>query len=78
MKTKEELLEELCRSQYKTLRFLNKIMFEETKRQRELPENKRNHDLLELVWGANDIITDHPNEEELLKLLYEEYGLIFK
>lgn len=78
MKTKEELLEELCLSQYNTLRFINKVMFETTKYQRSLPENEKNLELLDLAWSTNDIIMDHPNEFRIQSLLEEHYGMKFK
>jgi hypothetical protein len=78
MKTKEELLEELCIDQFKTLRFLNKIMFETAKAEMKLPHDKRNTDLLYITWGANDIITDQPRTYEIIELLEKEYGMNFR
>ncbi|PLR99565.1 hypothetical protein [Bacillus sp. T33-2] len=78
MNTKEDLLEELCISQYKTLRFLNKVMYETTKHQRSLPREKQNLELLDLAWSSNDIIVDHPREREIVQQLADEYGFDLK
>jgi hypothetical protein len=75
MKSKEELLEELCISQFDTLKFLNKVMFDEVKYQRSLPETEQNKELLNFAWETNDIIVDHPREFEIVTLLKEHYNL---
>lgn len=78
MKSTEELLEELCLSQYLTLKFLNKVMINVVKEQRNLPVDLRNTDLMNLAWETNDIIVDHQRESEIQRILDETYGIVFK
>lgn len=72
---KTKLLLELCKSQQDTLLFLNKVMFQTTKNQRELPTEQVNAELLDLAWSSNDIIVDQPREREIRKILKEEFDV---
>lgn len=72
---KTELLLELCKSQLKTLRFVNKIMFETTKHQMKLSKKDTNTELLDLAWSTNDVISDNPREEEIIKALREKFDI---
>lgn len=75
MKSQEELIEEnkllleLCKDQYQTLKFLNKIMFDTTKHQRSLSKEEQNFELLDLAWSTNDCIVDNPRQRELIEEL---------
>lgn len=72
---KTELLLELCKSQLKTLHFVNKIMFETTKHQMKLSKKDTNTELLDLAWSTNDVISDNPREKEIIKALREKFDI---
>jgi predicted nucleic acid-binding protein len=79
MKSKEELLEELCVSQFKTLKFLNKVMFDTVNYERSLPETEQNTELLNFAWETNDIICDCSGEEiKISAQLKERYNFDLK
>jgi hypothetical protein len=67
------LMKEKATIQEKVMKFVNKVMFEESKRQKSLPSEEQNRDLLYITWSTNDIIADNPRIKEIdeeLEYLY--------
>ena len=70
-----EMLERVVKLQHDKLKFINKVMFETAKHQRNLSHEDRNLELLDLAWGTNDIIVDDPELYDMLKELKDKYNL---
>lgn len=69
LREEKALLVELATKQYNLIKFVNKIMFDTTRHQRSLPEDKQNTEVLDLAWSTNDCLADTSQQSQIIEML---------